>query len=303
MKKHAALLTRKLGPLPFWAWAVVGGGVVYWYRNRQAAAASSTDGVLGYTGPIPGAQGPPGPTGPPGSATPTPGSPGGRKHQPPKKKKRKKPPKGPKKPPRSGRGRHVDHGHGHHKAVGGHHTGAQHTHHAKKKRIIGKGRGRHVTHTGVHHDLHGNTQVRNEPHHRNDHPAVTMTKHSARNARPRVQTIRAALTSVSPIPRGAGRPRVGSTLTAEGRNRGGGLGLQPRGTAGVPSRNRIAMPPEQGHVTRQAHPSRAARPIVLRGGRNPEHAESGRSQLHATQKKPGQLAGHKAGRQVRKRKA
>lgn len=298
MKAKANVLTRKLGPLPFWAWAVLAGGVIYWYRNRQAAST----GVLGYTGPVPGAQGPPGPTGPPGTTAPSPGSAGGRKHHPKPHKKRKKLHLRKKHPRRSHA--HVDdHAHGHHKAVAGHHTGAQHTHRAKPKRIIGKGRGSHVTHSGVHHELHGNRQTRNEPHHRNDHLMVTPTKHTTRNERQRSHGIRAALTSVSPIPRGAGRPRVGAMFTAEGRNRGGELARVPHGQAPPRtniSRNRIPNPPMQGHVSRQARPAEAARPIVLRGGRNPEHAEAARTP-HTTAKQPGVVGGARGTRRVRGR--
>lgn len=286
MKKHATLLTRKLGPLPFWAWAVVAGGVIYWYRNRQASSSSS--GVLGYTGPLPGPQGPPGPTGPPG-AKPTPGSPGGRKHHPKPRRKKKKPHHKKRRGHEQHRsGRHTDHGHGDAKARH-HHTGAQHEHRARRKKIIPR-HTRQAVHSGVHHDLHGTRQARNEPHTRSatSHAAmVAATKHSARNARPRAAGIRAALTSVSPIPRGTGRPRVGASLTAEGRNHSGGLAHVAHPAPAAVSRNRIIEPPSQGHVRRQANPSRAARPIVLRGGRNPQHAEAPR-QVHATQKQIGQ---------------
>lgn len=40
-----AALKRKLGPLPVWAWAIIAGGVLYWYRNRGGSASSSGTGA------------------------------------------------------------------------------------------------------------------------------------------------------------------------------------------------------------------------------------------------------------------
>lgn len=35
-------LTRKIGPLPFWAWALIGGALLYWYRSRTASSAAAS---------------------------------------------------------------------------------------------------------------------------------------------------------------------------------------------------------------------------------------------------------------------
>ena len=40
VKKAENALTRKVGPLPAWAWAVTGGAALYWYRNRQSSSAN-----------------------------------------------------------------------------------------------------------------------------------------------------------------------------------------------------------------------------------------------------------------------
>lgn len=286
MKKHASMLTRKLGPLPFWLWAVIAGGAVYWYRNR---ASSSSSGVLGYTGPVPGPQGAAGPTGaagPPGPVGVT-----SRKHQPLPRGGRKGMKGKHKKKKHPHRHHAIDtHGHGHHKAVGGHHTGAQHDHRAKPKRIIGKGRGSHVVHSGVHHEAHGHRQVRNEPHEHEIHPPK-----AGRKARGRVPGHKAALTSASPIPRAAGRPRIGAALSGASAERG----MATHTAASPVARNRVATPPEQGQAIRQAHPSKAARPLVLRGGRQPDHATAARTP-HTTSKAPGQ-PGRKGSRHTRRR--
>lgn len=288
MTKRTNLLTRKLGPLPAWVWAVAAGAAVYWYRNRQAS--SSTSGTLGYTGPIPGAQGATGATGPAGPAGPV--GVVSRKHHPkPRKRKtrdghhRKR-----RKHHEHRGGHHTDHAsHGHEKAQH-HHSGAQHEHRAKPKRVIGKGRGSHVTHSGVHHEAHGHRQVRNEPHEHTVHPPGAGQK-----ARGRVPGHKAALTSASPVPRGEGRPRVGHSLSGASSERG-----LPTHTATSPHvRNRIAEPPAQGHVRRQAAPSRAERPIVTRGGRQPDHAAAARTP-HTTSKQAGQPS-RTGSRHVRRR--
>lgn len=41
--KIKATLSRKFGPLPAWAWALVAGIGVYWYRQHTAGAAAATD--------------------------------------------------------------------------------------------------------------------------------------------------------------------------------------------------------------------------------------------------------------------
>lgn len=38
-------LTRKIGPLPFWAWAAIGFAGVYYWRHRSSAPAASTVGL------------------------------------------------------------------------------------------------------------------------------------------------------------------------------------------------------------------------------------------------------------------
>lgn len=35
-------LTRKLGPLPAWAWFLIGGVALYWYRNRKNSTSTSS---------------------------------------------------------------------------------------------------------------------------------------------------------------------------------------------------------------------------------------------------------------------
>lgn len=79
------VLTRKLGPLQTWQWAALiglGGGVLYYVRNRATGSSSSTDtssldsagsiddgtGDGGLLGGVPGVgdEGPAGPAGPPG---------------------------------------------------------------------------------------------------------------------------------------------------------------------------------------------------------------------------------------------
>jgi hypothetical protein len=42
-------LTRKLGPLPFWAWAAIGAAGLYWYRHRTASGAAATTGAASTT--------------------------------------------------------------------------------------------------------------------------------------------------------------------------------------------------------------------------------------------------------------
>jgi hypothetical protein len=46
-------LTRKLGPLPIWAWAIIGGGLLYWYRNRTSSASGTGTGSVGPTAATP----------------------------------------------------------------------------------------------------------------------------------------------------------------------------------------------------------------------------------------------------------
>ena len=48
MKHHANALTRKLGPLPVWAWAAITGGVLYVYRNSSSGHGLASS-LLGST--------------------------------------------------------------------------------------------------------------------------------------------------------------------------------------------------------------------------------------------------------------
>ena len=86
--KRENVLTRKIGPLPTWAWIAILSAIVigyaYW-RNKQSAASSTPTGTDAsqvpqfvnqvYTNPVPPVAGPPGPPGPPGQPG-IPGEPG-----------------------------------------------------------------------------------------------------------------------------------------------------------------------------------------------------------------------------------
>ncbi len=97
MRHHAAALTRKLGPLPVWAWALGSGVVLYVVRNRQGGG--SGGGILGSLGfasggtgtsasPAGGTTGEPGPAGPAGPTGPAGKVPKAKK--PPRHRKKKK---------------------------------------------------------------------------------------------------------------------------------------------------------------------------------------------------------------------
>lgn len=49
-------LTRKLGPLPVWAWALVAGVLLYYYRNRSGAVGTQSGTGTGSVAPGPGLQ-------------------------------------------------------------------------------------------------------------------------------------------------------------------------------------------------------------------------------------------------------
>lgn len=49
-------LTRKLGPLPVWAWALVAGVLLYYYRNRSGAVGTQSGTGTGSIAPGPGLQ-------------------------------------------------------------------------------------------------------------------------------------------------------------------------------------------------------------------------------------------------------
>ncbi len=97
MKRHANALTRKLGPLPVWAWALVSGGVLYVVRNRgtlTGAGGTSASPQGGTTG-MPGPAGPQGRPGKPGKPARKPkGKKPPRRKKPPKKHRKPKHPKG-----------------------------------------------------------------------------------------------------------------------------------------------------------------------------------------------------------------
>src|SRR5215471_857582 len=50
MSKFKSALTRKFGPLPAWAWAVIGFIGIWYYRNRIGAVSGSASNVIGTTG-------------------------------------------------------------------------------------------------------------------------------------------------------------------------------------------------------------------------------------------------------------
>jgi hypothetical protein len=54
MQRTKNALTRKLGPLPVWAWTIIGGIAVFWYRNRSGSTSTaSTATVPTATAPYP----------------------------------------------------------------------------------------------------------------------------------------------------------------------------------------------------------------------------------------------------------
>jgi hypothetical protein len=53
----AATFKHKLGPLPTWAWILIGGGVGWYLLNHKAAAGTSSGSLLGDTGTLLGAGG------------------------------------------------------------------------------------------------------------------------------------------------------------------------------------------------------------------------------------------------------
>lgn len=98
--KKENVFTRKIGPMPMWAWvAIIGAAIIgfAYYKNKNSAASSSTTGAMTdasqvpqfvnqtYTQPGPPVAGPPGPAGPAGPVGPV--GPGGPVSKPP-------PPKG-----------------------------------------------------------------------------------------------------------------------------------------------------------------------------------------------------------------
>jgi hypothetical protein len=92
VSKAKNTLTRKLGPLPVWAWALIGGVALYWYRNRGGGSATVA------TANVPAA--PPTGTFPPGKIPKIP--------KPPKHHKRHRKPK-PKPKPHHAQGPHHPH--------------------------------------------------------------------------------------------------------------------------------------------------------------------------------------------------
>jgi len=52
-KAGGNILTRKIGPLPGWAWAAVGVGAYYLWKKRQAASAAASAGNTATTSTVP----------------------------------------------------------------------------------------------------------------------------------------------------------------------------------------------------------------------------------------------------------